>query len=61
MKESEYIIATNRVKVSAALTIVRDVLPGEDYGISQKDLSEIYIRLSDAEERLFKSYSCDEG
>ena len=53
MKESEYIKATNRVKISAALTLLRDVLTGEDYGISKDDLAKATAPLCEAEEKLF--------
>lgn len=53
LKENEYIIITNRVKVSAALTILRDVLSGDDYGITDKQLSEITTNLRTTEEKLF--------
>lgn len=59
MTEKEYISATNRVKVSMALSIMRDVLSGDDYGITDWQHTEIVSRLSEAEDRLFKSYSCD--
>lgn len=56
MTEQDYLKATNRVKVSAALVILRDVLPGEIYGISAQELCEITSRLKRAEEQLFSSY-----
>jgi len=56
IKEKEYLKVTNRVKISMALTILRDVLPGQDYGITQQELSEITSRLGDAEEKLFSLY-----
>jgi len=59
MTEIEYIIATNRVKVSTALSIMRDVLAGEEYGISKKDCREITSRLSAAQDRLFASVEID--
>jgi hypothetical protein len=58
MKEREYIASTNRVKVSMALKILRDVLPGEEYGITDIQLSEIVSRLAVAEDNLFQSYKC---
>ncbi len=58
MTEKEYITAANRVKVSMALNILRDVLPGDDYGISDRQLAEITDRLSETEQKLFKSYTC---
>ena len=61
MTETEYIRATNRVKVSMALTILRDILIGEDYGITDAELTEITKRLSQAQDKLFTSYKCEEG
>ena len=61
MEEAEYIKATNRVKVSMALTIMRDVLPGEDWGITPDELSEITRRLRSSEEKLFSLIEITEG
>ena len=58
MTEIEYIRATNRVKVSAALTILHDVLPGDDCGITNIDLFEILRKLRISEQKLFQSYEC---
>lgn len=52
MTEAEYIKATNRAKVSMALTIMRDVLPGEDYGVSEVEATGVKVRLKALEERL---------
>ena len=60
MTESEYLRATNRVKVSLALEILRDVLPGKGYGISGLKLAQIRTALREAEEALFKSYGVEE-
>jgi|GEM_PF-2269041 len=59
MTETEYLRATNRVKVSMALVILRDVLP--DYGITNDELTEITSRLRRAEEKLFASYELQEA
>lgn len=56
MTEIEYIRATNRVKVTMALTILRDVLSGEEYGITDKELAKIVLQLSSAQNKLFASY-----
>lgn len=61
MTENDYIKATNRVKVSMALQILRDVLPGNDWGISEYELAEITSRLYEAQEKLFASYKISEG
>ena len=57
MTEEEYLCATNRVKVSIALQVMRDVLPGDYYGISDNEKAEIIKKLSDAKRRLWDSYS----
>lgn len=56
MTEIEYIRATNRVKVTMALTILRDVLSGKEYGITDEELAEIVLQLSSAQNKLFASY-----
>jgi len=56
MKESEYIRATNRVKLSMALRILGDVSPGEHYGITDKILSELRKSLAEAEQKLLAYY-----
>ena len=63
MTESEYIKATNRVKVSMAATILRDVLPSVDdeWGITAQELSKITILLRQAEEKLFSLVEIKEG
>ena len=53
MKEKEYIIATNRVKITSAINSLRDVLPGDDYGIPYDDFSLTVGKLRQIEDRLF--------
>jgi len=60
MTETQYIIATNRAKVSMALAVLRDVSPGDDYGITDAKLKEIISRLSQAQNKLFALYACKE-
>ena len=59
--ENEYIRFTNRTKVSTALTIMRDVLPGDDWGITEETHQQIVNLLREAELRLFDSYIIDEN
>ncbi len=61
MTEQDYIKATNRVKISAALVICRDVLGGDEYGISEQEMQEIKCLLSNAEAKLFASFELEEG
>lgn len=60
MTEKQYIIATNRVKVSLALQILRDVFPGDEYGITATELSHIRRSLSLIETRLFGATKIEE-
>ncbi|MCK5714289.1 MAG: hypothetical protein KAI25_16320 [Hyphomicrobiaceae bacterium] len=59
MTERDYIKATNRVKVTAALHILREVLPGRGYGITEAKLDSMLKRLSDAEQKLFQSFELE--
>ena len=61
MTETKYIIVTNKAKVSMALAVLRDVSPGDDYGITDAKLKEIISRLSQAQDKLFASYACKEN
>ena len=56
MTEIEYIKATNRVKVSLALQIMKDILPGDEYGITDEKYHEITKRLSSVQDELLASY-----
>jgi hypothetical protein len=60
MTEQEYIIATNRVKITIAIAAIRDVLPGDNFGISDKEEGEVMRILCDAEQRLFGLTKIDE-
>ena len=64
MNNDEYIRATNRAKVSVALGCMRDVQPGDDYGITDEECTKIKVLLREAEKRLFSSFElkgeCDE-
>jgi len=61
MTEQEYINATNRVKVSAALTILRDVLVFKDTPVACNEFSRIRSDLREIEEKLFASYKLEES
>ena len=55
MRESEYIKVSNRVNISAALELLRDVNTSDkdDYGINPSQLSEVLEVLRAAESKLF--------
>ena len=54
MSEYEYMLVTDRVRISNALAILRDVLAGSDYSITQKEKSEVMCLLYKFEDRMFK-------
>lgn len=41
MNETQYILTANRAKLSTVCTILGDVLPGDEYGISESELIEL--------------------
>lgn len=53
MTEQEYLIATNRVKITTAKTILFDILAGDDWGVSDKELAELLDKIRLIEKRLF--------
>jgi hypothetical protein len=57
MTEAEYLRATNRVKISMAKNIVKDIVPGAEYGITDGAVNAIIGTLSHHEAELFSSYS----
>ena len=57
MKEQEYINATNRVKVTAAKNILRDVLIIDGNGIDETEYKILMRMLIDMEEELFKTFN----
>jgi len=61
VNEQDYLKATNRAKISAAIMILRDMLPGEKYGISTDEYGSFMGPLLDAQEKLFKSYEVTES
>jgi len=61
MNEQQYINATNRVKVSAALTILRDVLVSGECGIDKKEFGKLRANLARIELNLFSIVEITEG
>mgnify|MGYP001825801230 CR=1 FL=1 len=59
MTEIEYIRATNEEKVSLALDIMRDVLAGDDYGITAQEKIAITVLLARARGNLSASYKVE--
>lgn len=53
MTEKEYALLSNRVRVSAALASLREVTPGDEFGITDAEHMEIMSRLRKVEMRIF--------
>ena len=60
MTEKEYIQLSNRIKLTTALGILRDILPGEDCGIRIDDINKATAILRKAEEKLFSMVEASE-
>lgn len=41
-------------------TILRDVMPGDEYGVSEDEYKEIYAKIGDMTNRLFSSIEITE-
>ena len=54
MTEDEYIIITNRVKITNAKNVISDLYTGDDYGVSPGQKLKLTEILFTIEERLFK-------
>ena len=54
--ETEYVQITNHTKISIALTILREVLPGEDFMIDEEKFREICSQLQTINKQLSDSY-----
>lgn len=59
MREEDYIMATNKAKIEAALNVLGDVLPGDDYGITKMELGKLKKPVCDALIRFYKAISID--
>lgn len=53
MTETEYITATNRVKITLAIAMLRDVLPGFDGVTTKENMPPIMRQLIEMEGALF--------
>jgi hypothetical protein len=54
MTENEYIIVSNRVKISIAKQAIGDILPGDECGISHKKRTDLIKTITNLEEKMFK-------
>ena len=49
MTETEYLVATNRKAISAALMILRDVMKGDEYAVCPSKYNEVMRLLYEIE------------
>ncbi len=61
INETDYIKVTNKAKVGAAIKILSDVLPGDDYGITEIEYLQFMELICQAEERLFASFKISDA
>lgn len=54
MTDKEYVIATNRVKISMAKDCLQDVISGTEYGVDEEKWRNIIKDLCGIEDKLFK-------
>lgn len=55
MDEKDYLLATNLTKVSAALQILRDVLPGPEWGITVEELQKATKPLCESQGKMYQA------
>jgi hypothetical protein len=58
MTENEYIVITNKLKASMAISVLADVLPGNEYGVDLKNFRNIMAQLKSIESKLIDR--CDD-
>jgi len=61
MTENEYLLATNRAKLSAAICVLGDILPYDEYGISPDEYKSFMEPLYAMNEKLLKSIDLEES
>lgn len=61
MKESEYVLSVNRIKISIAMEILESVLVGKDCVINKKKINKIIKELCEMQLHLFSLTKIDIG
>ena len=54
MNEREYLLISNRIRINVAISQIREVLGGEGWGVTEKEVQELSAKLYEIEDRLFK-------
>lgn len=52
MKETDYIAATNKAKATTADLLIRDILPGNEYGITKEELRDLIVHMREFTEKI---------
>lgn len=55
MTEDEYIIVSNKTAVTSAIDCLRHVLGGDNWGVSDEEVSKVMGGLYDMKDNLFKA------
>ncbi len=61
MKELDYVLVTNRVKITTAKKLIADVLSGDDYGVTDGQRKTLLTILYSVETKLFGMIETDDG
>ena len=54
MTEAEYILVTNRVKISLAKEAMMHTMAGDDYGLTVGQRTKVLSILTNSEDKIFK-------
>lgn len=60
MTEQEYLDVSNRVRVSTAIRVLSEIVPGSSKPIESKELRALLKKLSEWEEKLFEGIETQE-
>lgn len=60
MTEQEYITTTNLAKIKIVVDTLKDVMEGEEYGVSTSKYKTALVRLVSIQASLFKAASIDD-
>ena len=61
MKEADYIVATNRVKITTAKNMIADVISGDEFGVTKGQRKALLDILYTIEDRLFGMIETEES
>jgi hypothetical protein len=53
VKESDYILVSNKSAIGTAIQAMRDVMSGEEYGVDEKKRAAVMVNLSEMQDSVF--------